>query len=438
MNVVPFHKPVPNGRGKASQKTGIIAALDIGSTKVCCLIAKLEDNPHATNGLPNIKILGVGHHAANGIKAGFVVNVDEAERSARLAVDAAERMAQQKISEVFVNVSGGRPVCVGFNGFSDVVQETVGQHDVNEAIGQAMRQVKSQDRVILHASPVDYEVDGAKGIGDPRGMYGSRVGVDVNAVMVEPGAMANLALVIERCHLSVAGFVIAPYAAGKAVLDEDEMNLGVTLVDMGGATTSVAVFKDGNLIYGDVIPVGGHHITKDLARGLSTTIAHAERMKTLYGSALASIYDDRELISVPLLGERGVDRINQVPRSMLTGIIRPRLEEILEMVRDQLEQSPAAGKMGRQLVLSGGGSQLTGMREAAAQIMSKNVRIAAPRGFHGLPESAKSPAFSVATGLLSYALTPDSHTSAMIEFSKQSVNSNRYLNRVGRWLKESF
>ncbi len=438
MNVVSLHGNRPGGRSSGPQKSGIIAALDVGSTKVCCLIAKVEPPARNSNTGPKIKILGVGHHAARGIRAGAVVNLEDAERSIRLAVDAAERMAQVSVAEVHVSVAGGQPSSICYSGIAEIENDVIAQSDVTAVLGVAMRQANIAGRILLHASPVQYSVDDAKGVKDPIGMYGSRLGVEVNAVMVEQGAMHNLAMVIERCHLSVAGFVIAPYAAGRSVLVDDEKELGTTLIDMGGATTSVAVFHDGNLIYGDVLPIGGHHVTKDLARGLSTTIAHAERIKTLYGSALPSIYDDRELISVPVLGERGVDAINSVPRSMLTGIIRPRLEEIFEMVQDRLEQSPVASKLGRQLVLCGGASQLTGMREAAAQIMLRNIRMAGPTGFSGLPESSKSPGFSVATGLLAYALEPDQHMAQMIAFSQENVKSTRYINRVGRWIKESF
>lgn len=436
MNVVQLNRPAKHGNPKRRPQSakGIVAALDVGSTKICCLIADIGEK----DGKPDIRVLGVGHHAAGGVRAGAIVNIDEAERSIRLAVDAAERMAQKTVGEVFVNVSGGRPVCHTYGGSCQIAGEAVDRHDVNSVVGVAMRQAKLPGRVLLHASPVQYELDGAKGVSAPEGMFANKLGVDVNAVLVEPGAMRNLALAIERCHLSVSGFVISPYAAGHSVLEDDERELGVTLVDMGGATTSVAVFHDGKLVYGDVVPVGGHHITKDLARGLTTTIAHAERMKTLYGSALASIYDDRELIAVPLLGERGVDSVNKVPRSMLTGIIRPRLEEIFELVRERLEASPVANKLGRRMVLSGGASQLTGMREAAGQILSRNIRLAEPRGVKGLPDSAKSPAFSVATGLLFYSLNPDQHTSRLLQFAENEGRSERYFNRVGRWIKESF
>ena len=163
---------------------------------------------------------------------------------------------------------------------------------------------------------------------------------------------------------------------------------------MGGATTGIAVFHDGHLVFADVMPVGGQHITNDIARGLSTTIAHAERMKTLWGSAMPTVVDDREMVAVPLLGERGVDTVHHVPRSMLTGIIRPRLEEIFEMVRDRLDQASFAKLAGSRVVLTGGGSQLTGVREIAGQWLNRQIRLGAPMPIAGMPEAARSPARS--------------------------------------------
>jgi cell division protein FtsA len=246
-------------------------------------------------------------------------------------------------------------------------------------------------------------------------------------------------MAVERAHLTIAGFVMAPYAAARAVLAEDEKTLGVTVVDMGGATTSFAVFHENNLVMADVVPLGGQHITNDIARGLSTTIAHAERMKTLWGSALASTVDEREMISVPLLGERGVDTVQQVPKSMLTGIIRPRLEETFEMLRDKLEKSGAAHLAGRRLVITGGASQLNGVREVAAQWLDRQVRMGSPAHVQGMPESAHSPGFAVCAGLLNYALKPDTHY-ALPKSKADAVERAQtgYVRRMGRWIADSF
>ncbi len=440
MNVVPLQRQPTVSRARPPERSGLVAALDIGSTKVCCLIGEMAPAKRQLPGGPEhdeLTVIGIGHQASRGVHSGAVVDLEEAERAVRLAVDAAERMAKQTISEVFVNVSGGRPRCTTHCARIRLPGQAVTADDVRTVLGEAVRGIDPGERIVLHATPIRYDLDEAKGIREPEAMYGERLGVELNAVTVASGPARNLALTVERCHLSIAGLAVAAYAAGRATLVEDELNLGVTVVDMGGATTSIAVFQDGQLIHADVLPVGGHHITKDLASGLSTTIAHAERLKTLYGSALASVWDDREMIAIPLLGERGADTVQKVPRSMLTGIIRPRLEETLEMVRDRLAACPAARSAGRRVVLSGGASQLTGVREMAALILERNVRLGFPQGLPGLPEAARTPAFAVAVGLLNYALKPDLRLVSVPRF-EGARNERNYLLRVGRWLKESF
>lgn len=443
MNVVPLQSQPSGSRGRSPERSGLVAALDIGSSKVCCLIGDVAAPRRKLPGSPEhdeLTVVGVGHQASRGVHSGAIVDLDEAERAIRLAVDAAERMAGRTISEVFVNVSGGRPHCTTHSARIRLPGAAVTAEDVKSVLGEAVRGIDPGKRIVLHATPIRFDLDEARGIREPVAMYGERLGVDLSAVTVEAGPARNLALAVERCHLSIAGLAVAAYAAGRASLVEDELNLGVTVVEMGGATTSIAVFQEGNLIHADVIPIGGHHITRDLASGLSTTIAHAERLKTLYGSALASIWDDREMIAIPLLGERGGDSGagsgQQVPRSMLTGIIRPRLDETFEMVRDRLAASPVARSAGRRVVLSGGSSQLTGLREMAAHILERNVRLGVPQGLPGLPDAARTPAFAVAVGLLNYALRPDLRLISVPQFGLRS--DRNYLARVGRWLKESF
>ena len=269
-------------------------------------------------------------------------------------------------------------------------------------------------------------------------MFGTELTVDVHAVLAEPAALRNLSLCLDRCHLAVADHAVAPYAAAKAVLAEDEITLGVTLIEMGGAVTSIAGFHGGHLVFADVVPLGGQHITNDIARGLSTTIAHAERMKTLWGSALASVIDEREMVAVPLLGERGVDTVHHVPKSMLTGIIRPRLEEIFDMIRERMERASLSGLAGSRVVLTGGASQLTGVRETAAQWLNRQVRLGTPLPGLGLPDVARSAGFAVAAGLLVYGLKPDRHCAIGLEGMPESDAERGYLRRVGKWIAESF
>lgn len=440
MTVVPLHNP-SSPKGAAPEKSRLIAAVDIGSTKVCCLIAMASPAKHRPPGAEEhstLRVMGVGHQASRGVKSGAIIDVDEAEKAIRVAVDAAERMAQQTVSQVWVNVSGGRPSSSAHSGFVKTPNGEVTDQEIEAAIRQALETVSPGKRALLHVAPVQYQLDDAKGLKSPAGMFGETLGVDLNVVTCERAHLRNLALAIERCHLSVAGTVITPYAAAKSVLAEDEKALGVTLIDMGGATTGIAVFHDGNLVHSSIIPVGGQHITNDIARGLSTTIAHAERMKTLWGSAIPSLVDERETIAVPLLGERGVDTIHQVPRSMLTGIIRPRLEETFEMVRDRLE-SCGFGKLGGgRAVLTGGASQLNGAREVAAHWLDRQVRLGAPTPLQGAPDSVRAPGFAVAAGLLNHALKPDALRALPTRALEDTGRQPGYLRKVGRWIVESF
>jgi cell division protein FtsA len=441
MTVVQFQGK-GGARGPVAAKGGIVAALDIGSTKISCLIAEAVPAKHRTSDSDDrnsLRVLGVGHQLSRGVRAGAIVNVDEAERAIRLAVDAAERMAQRSITEVYVNVSGGRPQSRLFSGSGKTQTGQVSPRDLDNALNAVLAQVDPGRRSILHLAPVQYHLDDAKGVKEPLGMFGETIGLDLGVVTVEAPHLRNLTLAVERAHLAVAGFVMAPYACAKSVLAEDERTLGVTVVDMGGATTSFAIFHENHLVFADIVPLGGLHITNDIARGLSTTIAHAERMKTLWGSALASQIDEREMIAVPLLGERGVDTVQQVPKSMLTGIIRPRLEEIFEMLRDRLEASGVAHLGGRRLVITGGASQLNGVREVAGQWLDRQVRMGSPAHVQGMPESAHSPGFAVCAGLLNYALKPDQQYALPKAKADEVARAQHgYVRRMGRWIADSF
>ncbi len=437
MTVVQLH-----GKGVSAAKGATLAALDIGSSKVSCLIAEAVPDRHRNadgQNAPGLRILGLGHQLARGVRSGAIIDVDEAERAIRLAVDGAERMAQRTISEVTVNISGGRPQSRVFGAVEKTATGVVSPRDMDRVLELALAQVDPGRRTVLHLSPIQYHLDDAKGIKAPLGMHGDMLGLDLGVVTAEPAHLRNLSLAIDRAHLAATGFVVAPYAAAKSVLADDELALGVTLVDMGGATTSFAIFHDSHLIFADMIPLGGQHVTNDIARGLTTTIAHAERMKTLWGSALASITDERDMISVPLLGERGVDTVQKVPKSMLTGIIRPRLEEIFEIIRDRLAESGLAHLGGRRVVLTGGASQLTGVREVAGQWLDRQVRLGVPALMPGMPEAATSPGFAVCAGLLKYALKPDTHYAIPKEAAKVLERAQMgYVRKVGRWIAESF
>ena len=410
-------------------RQGLIAALDIGTSKVCCFIAHIDDDDA-------LRIVGIGFHQARGLRAGAVVDMDAAEESILAAVHHAEQMADETIAEVYLSFSAGAPqsrsvaVEVALNGHE------IDDSDLRRVLAQGQPNGDAGDRKVIHTIPVGYTIDGSRGIRDPRGMFGERLGVTIHTITAQPGPLRNLTSCVSRCHLDVAGCVVSAYASGLACLVDDERDLGVTLIDMGGGATSIAVFIDGDMVHADVVPIGGNHITNDIARGLSTTVSYAERMKTLYGGALASADDERETIDVRLIGEGEDAGANPVPRAQLTRIIRPRLEEIFEMVRARLEASGFAERAGRRMVLTGGASQLQGLPELATQMFGKSVRLGRPRNIQGLAEATGGPAYSTCAGLLHYA---QARRAAPFEQPLGGpLSGERRWGRIGQWLHEHF
>ena len=407
---------------------GTFGIVDIGTSKVCCFIARQQGTePH---------IVGIGHQVSRGVRNGTIVDIEAASHSILTAIHAAEQMAGETLSEIVVNMSGG------FNASRIVKTEInlngreVSDSDMNRVLDHGHLMKEPADREVIHSIPVGFSIDASRGIRDPRGMYGQKLGVNMHVVMASAGAVRNLANCIGRCHLEIAGLVVSPYAAGLACLVDDETELGVTVIDMGGGTTTIAVFFDGNLVFTDSVPVGGGHVTNDIARGLSTPIAHAERMKTLYGSAIASASDEREMITVPQVGEEDEGQANHVPKSLLVGIISPRLEETFEMVRDRLEASGFDKIAGRRVVLTGGACQLPGTRELAGLILDKQIRVGRPSRIEGLAEATGGPAFSTSAGLVQFALSERAETPRQGRALTEEPSG--VFVRFGHWIRENF
>ncbi len=267
-------------------------------------------------------------------------------------------------------------------------------------------------------------------------MFGERLGVDMHVVTAAAGAVRNLTSCVARCHLDIRALVVSPYAAGLAALVDDERDLGVTVIDMGGGTTTVAVFFDGNVVFTDSVPIGGGHVTNDIARGLSTPLVHAERMKTLYGNCIPSPADERDVINVPKVGEDDGGQVEAVPKSILVGVIQPRLEETFELVRARLESSGFDKIAGRRVVLTGGASQLSGVRELAGLVLDKQIRMGRPIRIGGLAEATAGPAFATAAGLLAYALEADAGPFRAERNPQEEPNG--LMGRIGHWLRENF
>lgn len=435
------HGLAPKMRPISSRRTAIVAALDIGTAKIVCMIARLV--PQAPQDVlrrrsHSVEVLGIGHTRSAGIKAGTVVEINAAESAIRHAVDMAERSAGVQIESVILGMTSGRISSELYAASVELRRATAGQTDIERVLAAGSHHSVRDDRVVLHSLPVSYSIDGTHGVRDPRGMLGRTLGIDMQLVTADAAPARNLMLAIENCHLAVEALVCAGYVSGLAVLADDEADLGAAVVDIGAGTTSIAVFSAGRFVFADGFALGGRHITMDLARGLSTSLADAERIKTLYGSAIAGPSDDRDVVTVPQLDDPEHGAPNIVPRSMLTGIIKPRSEEILEMVRDRLAESPFAGDPRGRVVLTGGASQLAGLGDLAGRILGRQTRLGRPLGIGGLSEPSKGPAFATAAGLLVYPQTAHLEQFEPRRTRQLMTGTDGYFSRVGRWLRESF
>ncbi len=429
-------------RDSSSRRSGVISVLDVGSSKVCCVIGRLkpcEESQHLRGRTHKVEVIGIGHQRAVGIKSGVIIDLDRAEQAIRLAVDAAERMAGLTIDSLIVNLSAGRLSSEVFSANIDLGGHAATSADVKRVLAAGAKLAFDDERRVVHSLPTGFSLDGERGIQNPRGMIGDALGVDMHVLTADIAPQRNLELCINRSHLSVDKMVATPYASGLAALVDDEAELGSACIDLGGGTTTISIFANGKFVHSDAIAVGGHHVTMDLARGLSTRLEDAERLKVMHGSALPSGADDRELISVPAIGDDDGNGAVQLSRSIVTRIIRARIEETLELIRDRLNRSGYGNVIGKRVILTGGASQLTGLVEAARRVLGRTVRIGRPMGIAGLPEAAKGPAFSTAVGLMIYPQVAgfENHQERRNQSALMSGTGGR-IARVGQWFRDSF
>ena len=434
-------KQTPKTRPMPQKRTALVACLDIGTSKIACMIARLKPCPpsEALRGRSHaVELIGYSQIQSRGVKAGAVVDQAGCEQSVRQAVALAEEMAKVRVESVLLSVSGGRLQGQLIEAASDIRGATVAASDIARITSAGMHHATGEGRTVLHALPVGYSIDGVKGIRDPKGMVARQFGVDMNVVTADATVAKNLMLVVERCHLNVEAMAASPYVAGLSVLTDDEADLGAAVVEMGAGTTTIATYSGGRFVHATGFALGGHHITMDLARGLSACIADAERIKTLYGTVLTGGSDTRELMSVPSAGDDGLDVPQIVSRATIANIVRHRAEEIFEMVRDRLADSPFAAEPKARVVLSGGASQLTGTLELATRILKRPVRVGRPLGFSRLPNEAKSASFAVPSGLLVYPQYAHLEHVEPRHTRQLMTGTDGYFGKVGRWLREGF
>jgi len=430
------------GQNDQAARSGIVTVLDIGSSKICCIIAKLkpcEESQRLPGRTHRMRVIGIGHQKSRGVKSGVVVDLDHAEQAIRLAVDAAERMAGLTIESLIVNLSAGRLMSDGFSAKVNLGGHEVNQGDIRRVLAAGARQALAPDRQVVHSLPVAFSLDDERGVRDPRGMIGDVLGVDMHVLSGVAAPLRNIELAVNRCHLSVERMVATPYASGLSALVDDEAEMGAACIDMGGGTTTLAIFAEGKFVHADAIAIGGNHVTLDLAKGLSTRLDDAERLKVMHGSALPASNDDRDVLAVQSIAGEESEAPVQVPRAAMTRIIRARIDETLEMIRDRLNRSGYGSNVGKRVVLTGGASQLVGLPEAARRILGRSVRIGRPLGVAGLPEAAKGPAFAAVVGLMIYPQVAglEERFSARA-FSQRMTGTGGRLSRMSQWLRDSF
>jgi cell division protein FtsA len=419
-NVIQLPRPEPRVRAEP------VAVLDVGTSKMCCLIARRRGD--------RLELQGGGYQLAEGLRAGEIVDAEAAEASILAVVHEAEQQAGRTVREIVLGISGGRPESVVTTIDLELGGRAVGPADVTQALALARARARTDGLEVLHALPVEITLDSSRRLRDARGMVGERLRIAVHLVRVSSAALYNLVAAIERCHLDVAAVVAAPYAAGLASLSEDEATLGALVLDLGAGVTGVACFADGRLQGTATVPLGAQHVTQDLAFGLSTGRSQAERLKTLYGSVLARAGDARQQLEVPGLGDPMRPPVQIVSRARLTEIIRPRVEEIFQLARAriQLERLPVTG---RRLVLTGGGSQLEGIVELAEETFGMPARLGRARPFDAGAVQDLTAA-TTAAGLLRWAVEDDGGLTFGASAPQRDFTAR--LARLGQWLRENF
>ncbi len=413
--------------------TEIVGLLDIGTSKIACLIAALEPAEHPGQAR-RPKVLGFGHLRARGLKGGVITDLAEAEAAIRATIAQAERMARITLEEVFVSVSCGRLQSANFAATVDVDGGIVRTRDIERLMAGGRSWAEKNGRTLIHLNRLGFRLDGMPGSSDPRGMAARHLSADLHTVTADEAPVRNLLLVVERCYLAVRALVVAPYASAIAATSEEERRLGVTCIDIGGGTATVAVFAEGHFIHAATVPVGGHHITFDIAHALQTPLAEAERIKTLYGTMIGAQSDEHEAFSYALAGEEEGAR-GRTTKAELAEIIRPRVANILGLVRERMDAAGVTEFAGERVVLTGGTSALVGLGEFAADALGRPVRVARPHQVAGLPQGASSAAFATVAGLLAIAAAGGEE---VFSGSDRESAGAGYLGRVGQWLKAGF
>ncbi|MFD3191122.1 cell division protein FtsA [Sedimentitalea sp. HM32M-2] len=430
-------------RQQALQR-GVIAILDVGSSKTACLVLRFdgpgrlsEDNSIGSlAGQSGFRVIGAATTRSRGVQFGEITAMQETERAIRTALQAAQKMAEIRVDHVIACLSGANPRSYGLDAQVELEGQVVTESEVARVLAACEVPDFGADREVMHAQPVNFALDHRSGLNDPRGQLGQVLSVDMHMLTVDAAAVQNLVHCVKRCDLELAGIASSAYASGISALVEDEQELGAACIDIGGGATGVSIFMKKHMIYADCVRMGGDHVTADISMGLGIPAANAERIKTFYGGVHATGMDDREMIEIGGdTGDYEHDR-RTVSRAELIGIMRPRVEEILEEVRARLDAAGFEHLPSQQIVLTGGGSQIPGLDGLASRILGQQVRLGRPLRVHGLPQAATGPGFAGAVGLALFAAHPQD------EWWDFEIPVDRYprrsLRRAVKWFKDNW
>jgi len=370
----------------------VLVGLDIGTSKIACVVA--ESSPDG-----KLDVIGIGTHPSRGLRKGVVVNIESTVESIRLAIEEAELMSGVDIQSVFTGIAGSH--IRGYNSHGVVASKgsEVMREDVERVIDAAKAMNIPADQKILHILPQEYIIDNQDGIREPIGMSGVRLEAKVHIVTGAVSSAQNIIKCCNRCDLDVSDMVLEQIASSEAVLMQDEKDIGVVLVDMGGGTTDIAVFLNGAIRHTAVIPIGGDHLTNDLVIGLRTSAREADQLKKKYGACVTSLVSPEDQIEIPSVGGRAP---RPMPRQVMAQILEPRVEEIFEMIKNELQRSGYQELVAAGIVLTGGSSLLDGMIELAEDIFDMPVRLGRPQGIGGLADVVSSPMYATGVGLILY------------------------------------
>lgn len=429
---------------RAAMQRGVIAILDVGTSKIACLILQFDGPDRLLEaegvgpmaGQSSFRVIGAATTRSRGVRFGEIAVMNETERAIRTAVQAAQKMANVRVDHCIACFSGAEPRSYGLAGEIELQDSVVTEQEVARVLAACDVPDIGHGREVLHAQPVNFALDHRTGLGDPRGQIGNRLATDMHLLSVEASVVQNLLYCIGRCDLELAGIASSAYVSGIASLVEDEQELGAACIDMGGGSTGISIFIKKHMIYADSVRIGGDHVTSDISKGLQVPLAVAERIKTKHGGLVATGIDDRERIEIG--GDSGdwdKDR-RTVSRTELIGIMRPRVEEILEEARARLDAAGFEHLPAQQIVLTGGASQVPGLDRLASRIFGQPVRMGRPLRVQGLPLAAQGPAFGSAVGLCLFAAHPQD------EWWDFEIPAERYparsLKRAIRWFRDNW